>query len=422
LQLTVGILVVVALVVLWLVVFPSDGSPPPEPSAVTNPNLSTPAEVVFPVEVAVARRGDLIKRLTTSGIIRAKREVELVARISGEIVAVPVKNGHYVREGELLVKLDDREHRVAFEKARAALLAAQIEYKQLSAVATVGAIDSAQIREQIVRARETYQRAEGQFERGEISEEEFARARRDYEADIAYFSSKRGDLVANKSGLTQAQEMFERAKMNLEWTELRAPFSGYVANCRLNEHMQVQAGNVLLTLVDISSLLVDVEVLESEIGNIVVGREAEASVTAYPHETFSGSIVAINPLVDPKTKTVKVTVELKDSRPKRSSDSRFARQNLRFLRPGMYATVRLVSDVFRSRLCVPKEALLVRDQRTLVFVAQEGLAKWHYVEVGEENEELIEIKSGIAVGDTVIVAGHYTLAHDARIRVIQGEK
>jgi hypothetical protein len=57
-----------------------------------------------------------------------------------------------------------------------------------------------------------------------------------------------------------------------------------------------------------------------------------------------------------------------------------------------------------------------------VFVAQEGLAKWHYVEVGEENEELIEIKSGIAVGDTVIVAGHYTLAHDAKVRVMENGK
>jgi hypothetical protein len=82
----------------------------------------------------------------------------------------------------------------------------------------------------------------------------------------------------------------------------------------------------------------------------------------------------------------------------------------------MFSTVKLETDILTNRLLVPKEALLVRDQRTLVFVAKSGLAKWQYVDGGEENEQYLEIKSGIAVGDTVIVAGHYTLAHDARIR------
>ena len=59
----------------------------------------------------------------------------------------------------------------------------------------------------------------------------------------------------------------------------------------------------------------------------------------------------------------------------------------------------------------------MRDQRPLVFVAQQGLAKWHYVDVEDENDQFIAIRSGIEPGDTVIVDGHYTLAHDARIRV-----
>jgi multidrug efflux pump subunit AcrA (membrane-fusion protein) len=81
----------------------------------------------------------------------------------------------------------------------------------------------------------------------------------------------------------------------------------------------------------------------------------------------------------------------------------------------MFATVLLESEILPSCLLVPKDALLVRDQRTLVFIAQRGLAKWQYVEVGEENERFIEIRSGILVGDTVIVGGHYTLSHDAKV-------
>ncbi len=379
--------------------------------------LAPPADVVFPVKVAAARRGVLIKRLNTSGIIRAKREVDLIARIGGEVVAVSVYNGKFVKQGELLVKLDDREHRVALEKAKAALLSSQIEYKSLISAEVIGTVDSAQLREQIAAAHAMFRRAEAQYRQGHMTEEEFGRVKRDYEATMAYYGSKRGDLVANKSGLTQATEQYERARMNLEWTEIRAPFAGYVANCEINEHMQVQAGKVLLKLVDVSSLLVDVEVLESEIGKIAVGREAEVSVNAYPEEKFIGKIIAINPIVDPKSKTVKVTVELKDSRPKTAHHSPINQSPP--LRPGMFANVRLEAEIVKDRLLVPKEALLVRDQRRLVFVVREGLAKWHYVEVGEENEEQVEIKSGIVPGDSVIVSGHYTLAHDARVRVLQ---
>jgi len=179
--------------------------------------------------------------------------------------------------------------------------------------------------------------------------------------------------------------------------------------------MQVTAGKVLLKLVDVSRLLVDVEVLENEIGNVSMGSKAGVTVSAYPQETFDGRVVAINPVVDPKSKTVKVTVELQE---RSGSGGRAGGQ----LRPGMYATAKVQTLILRNRLLVPREALLVRDQRTLVFVARDGLAKWHYVEVGEWNEELIEIKSGIAAGDTVIVSGHYTLAHDAKIRVMTGGK
>lgn len=421
LQFAAGMLVVIALVTFWFLIFPSDNAPPPpaDPSLVAPSETASPADVVFPVEVTRARLGTLTKRLTTSGIIRAKREVELIARIAGEIIAVSASNGKFVRQGELLVKLDDREHRVAFDKAKAALLSAQIEYQSLISAEVVGTVDSTRLQEQIAAVQTTFRRAEERYKNGQLTEEEYTRYKRDYEAAMAYYSSKRGDLIANKSGLTQAREMFERAKMNLEWTEIRAPFAGYVANCEVHEHMQVQAGQVLLKLVDISRLFVDVEILESEIGKIHLGRRAELSVSAYPQKTFSGMVAAINPVVDPKTKTVKVTIELKEEHASRDRLSTSSNLQSPMLRPGMFAHVKVETDLFSNRLLVPKEALLVRDQRTLVFVAENGLAKWHYVEVGESNEEFIEIKSGIAPGDSVIVSGHYTLAHDARIRVMK---
>jgi RND family efflux transporter MFP subunit len=200
--------------------------------------------------------------------------------------------------------------------------------------------------------------------------------------------------------------------MNLEWTEVRAPFAGYIANCILTPHTQVQAGKTLFSIIDLSTLLVDVEVLESETARIAVGQRVEISVIAVPDKKFTGSVNTVNPIVDVKSKTMKVTIELQSAiNPDKSGQSAIP------LKPGMYASVKIETKILRDRLLVPKAALLLRDQRTLVFRTENGLAKWCYVDVGEENEEYFDIRSGITVGDTIIVDGHYTLAHDARIKL-----
>jgi membrane fusion protein (multidrug efflux system) len=86
-------------------------------------------------------------------------------------------------------------------------------------------------------------------------------------------------------------------------------------------------------------------------------------------------------------------------------------------RPGMYVTVSIVTEVLNNRFLVPRSALLTRDQRSIVFTVKGPFAKWHYVDTGENNDEFWEIRNGIAAGDTVIVEGHYTLAHDARVSI-----
>ncbi len=133
---------------------------------------------------------------------------------------------------------------------------------------------------------------------------------------------------------------------------------------------------------------------------------AEVTFPAYPGETFHGRVVHINPMVDPETKTTKVTVRLENP------DKRIL--------PGMFAYAKLEAQIFKDRFLVPKEAILVRDQRKLVFIIRDGLAKWCYVETGLENEEFAEILDstfGLKPGEMVITSGHYTLVHDARVTV-----
>ncbi|MBN2354649.1 efflux RND transporter periplasmic adaptor subunit, partial [candidate division KSB1 bacterium] len=197
---------------------------------------------------------------------------------------------------------------------------------------------------------------------------------------------------------------YERARLTLSYCSLRAPFSGYVADCELVPGgSYINAGFKCMKLVDLSKINIITEVTESQIGKIRIGHAAEVRFVAYPQKVLRGRVMEINPYIDLEKRTGKVTVEIANP------DHRF--------KPGMFANVRIQGDVVAEALVIPRPALVMRDNRPVVFVAQNGLAKWHYVAIGAENEDFYQITDGISAGDSVIVEGHYNLAHDARIKV-----
>ncbi|RPH37939.1 efflux RND transporter periplasmic adaptor subunit, partial [bacterium] len=367
-------------------------------------------DIAFPVKPAVVCRGRLVKGVTSSGLLRPARMVELVPRVSGEIVAARAYEGKEVTKGEIVAIIDKAEYRLAYERASSALLAAQIEYRTLSTSPFLQTMDTTQARRDLEAARENFQRVRTAYAAGRIDGPAFFRAQREYEATRAYLSVKREDVIANKSGLALAREAYERAKLELEATELRAPFAGRIAAWEAAVGMQAHAGHALCSLVDLSKVLIDADIIEGEAGKIHPGNGAVISCMAFPGERFSGTVRTVSPLIDVKTRMMKATVELAMQQIVRNAPPHL-------LRPGMFASVLIETDRLERRLLVPREALLMRDLRQLVFTMEKGVAKWHYVETGDENREFVEIRSGVAEGDTVIVEGHQALAHDARVFV-----
>jgi membrane fusion protein, multidrug efflux system len=369
-------------------------------------------EMIFPVEVDVARVGGLIKSLKANGTLRAKREVGIILRVGGEITLVSVHNGSYVHVGQLLAKLNDVEYELTYQKTKNALLSAEIDYRMFNSGSPMNTIDSSMKKNIILENQEKLDKLENDFINKRIEHEEYYRLKRDFNSQIAYGGVHRGDIMANRSGLNQAQEANERAKLDYESTTIKAPFDGYIADSEISEGMRVQSGKELFKLIDVSCLLVDVGVLESEIKNIHLGVNAKISVNAFPEKILMGTVTAINPMVDDISKTVKVTIEIKDRKQMPTKQLE--------IRPGMICNVTLEVDNLSNRLIIPKNAVLSREQRNLVFIVKNGFAKWQYVDIGAENEEFVEIKSGsITKGDTVIVNGHYTLGHDVPVKIVK---
>ncbi len=205
--------------------------------------------------------------------------------------------------------------------------------------------------------------------------------------------TERARIARAKSGVDQREVALRQAEINLGRTSIGSPFSGRIANVR--------------------PIKVEVQVLEAEIGYLEEGRNAQVTFAAFPGEVFNGRVATINPVVERESRTARVTVLIPNPRGR--------------ILPGMYARVSVEARRFADRVIVPKSAVLERDRRTMLFVLDSedgttGLAKWNYVTTGLENDSLIELVGTsetplLEPGQIVLVDGHYTLIHDATVRL-----
>jgi RND family efflux transporter MFP subunit len=340
----------------------------PEVSA----NAAFETDMPIPVEGAQVIRGELVLSVSAAGEAASFRSTPLRAQVSGQVKAVHVRENAATGGNQVLVEIDPAEYELAVRTERANLARAQATFQ-----------------EQLVF-------------NDRLSPE--VRQEREKNARV-------------KAGVEGAEAAVQRAEMNLARTRVRAPFAGRVANVKVVPGQFVTQGEELLTVQQMDPIEVEVQVLESEIGFLTPGRRAALSFAAYPGEAFSGMVETINPVVDQKTRTAKVSVSVRNP------------QNR--LLPGMYARVSLAAQRLADRILVPRTAVLERDHRTMLFVLDGdgsiGLAKWRYVTTGLQNETLVEIVPNeetemVEPGETVLVGGHYTLTHDARVRLTTDSK
>jgi len=331
--------------------------------------------VAVPVEGAVVERGTFILWVSAEGQAAALRIAPLHAQVAGPVIDVSVREGAFVSAGDIIARIDPAEYELARKEAQGALEQAEASYQDL----TLG---------------------DETIEDPELLEVRQAQAR-------------------IRSGLAGAEARLEQAVYEVEKTMIRAPYSGRVANLVVDVGTRLSTNDSIATIVDLSSVDVDVQVLESEIAALDVGRDATVTFTAFPGEEVRAQVVTVNPVVDPVSHVGRATVRLRNP-------------GARIL-PGMHANVRIAGRLFEDRVSVPKEAIVERSRREVVFVfepesegASTGRAKWRYVTTGLENEDAIEVvpsedTDALAEGEIVLIGGHTTLTHDAMVRLAEPE-
>lgn len=360
-----------------------------------------------PVEVMVIERVEFPLRAEATGHLAPWRRAEISAETSGLILERPIEEGQRVRAGEVLLRLDDRQQRIALAEANAALLQAMSDYAvKLDDTGELSEADTTALTE----ARKQLRAAQSAFEAGNLTDSELAEVRRRFEAMDVLAGNRREAVLAVATNLTQSEQQVERARLELERTRVVAPFTGRVADLLVEEGQHVGTGTKLLTLLDDNRMKVAVDVLEADLVNINTGATVNVVVPSYSEEVFRGRVHAVNPSVNKDTGSGRVTVALQNPGGRLVS--------------GLYADVALEKQRLQDRMVVPANAVIVRQGRDVVFLIKNGRSYWMYVNIGERSGNFAEIIGGdppsvVEPGDSIVVVGNYALAHDVPVQTTE---
>lgn len=320
-------------------------------------------EVIF----GIADGKPLYHYIESQGIVEANRSITLKTKVSGFVERSGIIEGRSVSSGDTLLKFEDEEWAVALQEARNEYEKTLSEYKlEMGMQGSVRSLTGTN---------------------GDT-------------AGIASNSDRNEQLVRINTGLAQAELNLRKARLNLSYSVLTAPFSGILHNeDRIATGAYVSAGSEIGRLIDDRTVRVRFDVLESEINRINTGMEV--TLAGPGGEELSGEVAAVAPMVDSDSKTGQIVVEI---------DNRS-----RILKPGMTVEGRIRTGAVEGRARIPRAAILERDGgRTLVFKlhGDNDEVEWIYVEpVAQNTEWAIVNHESINPGDTLAVDKHFALSH-----------
>jgi RND family efflux transporter MFP subunit len=352
------------------------------------------------VTVAEVMRRDLVVPVNAEGSIRARHVADVTFETTGRIEKVWVTEGQRVRKGQTLVSLDDRELQLALEEATSRYLTGLARL-----VVEEDGYEGGERAERILEKQtEELVRRE---EKGEITRRERLDRQLELGMSAVRDGAYRRELIEVRSGLASARADVERLEIELERTVLEAPFSGVVSDMQLDPGEHVMTGQKALRLVDDVHLEAAVGVLESDLAAVAEGKPALLEIPALG-ETLPLTIDVLDPEVAAGSRTCQALLRLE------SPDQR--------IKPGMFVRAAIAGQVFGERIVVPREAIVSRDGRPVLFKVEDDRAKWVYVQLGPQNDKLVEIArvdqgGPLDPGTPVIVDNHLTMTHDAKVKV-----
>lgn len=377
------------------------------------------------VEISQVNATTIVETVSATGKIQPEIEVKIASMVSGEIIALPIKEGQVVKKGDLLVKINPDLYTSGLNRTVANLSGTKAGLSQADA--------------SFKEAKSSYERNKVLFEKGIISKSDWDKA-------VASFDVAKATKQTAYFNVQSASASVNEAKDNLGRTIIYAPADGTVSvlNVELGERVlgtQQMAGTEILRVANLNNMEVEVDVNENDIVKIKVGDKANVEVDAYLKKQFKGVVTSISnsassTLTSDQVTNFKVKVrilkesylDLLEGRPDTYSP----------FRPGMTATVDIITKTKKNVLAVPISAVVVKSDTAAVkeikvndpnseekkvapksdkkfecvFVKVGDKAKIRIIKTGIQDDTNIEVLTGLKTGDRVITGPYTTVSKE----------
>lgn len=375
------------------------------------------------VETAKINEITIVETVSATGKVQPEIEVKVSSEVSGEIIALPVKEGEVVKKGQLLVKINPELYTSGLERTvsnysgtKASLTQADASFKE---------------------AQASYNRSKTLFDKGIISRAEWDKA-------IASFEVAKASKQSAYHQVQSASATVKEARENLGRTTIYAPADGTISalNVELGEKIlgtQQMAGTELLRVANLENMEVEVDVNENDIVKVNIGDSSKIQVDAYLKKEFKGIVTSISNSAKTATSADQVTnfkVKVRILKESYQDLIQGKPANYSPFRPGMTATVDIITKRKEKVIAVPLSSVVMKTDTAAVdkfkvedeadnkiktksdkkfecvFVKEGDKAKIRIVKTGIQDDTNIEIISGLKKGDEVIIGPYSTVSKD----------
>jgi multidrug efflux pump subunit AcrA (membrane-fusion protein) len=381
--------------------------------------------------LAEARQIPLFTAATGSFV--AEEVSNVAPPAAGRVVATPVDIGARVEKGQIIVRLDDSDATLRLQQARAAVEQAEAALRQAQArIGFSGGAFKAESVPDVQSARATYESAladarmadadarryENLVKTGDVSRSNYEKqatmaetanaranvAQKQYESALNVARQGYQGIESAQASLAMGRAQLALSQKTLDDTNVRAPLSGFVTDRPVNVGEFVGTNSKIATVVRVDPVKLQLQVPEQEAGRIRVGMKVLARVESFGSKEFEGLVSVLNPALDPNSRT-------------RTVEARFDNRGLD-LRPGMFATARIMLADGEAAVMAPNAAVLLdpNTESAVAFVKEGSKVRIRVVRTGENEGGVIRILSGINGGETVATSNLEQLFDGASVR------
>ncbi len=412
-----------------------------------NQQEDEPAETdeIVSVETEVSRVEDMAITKEYSGKIRPVSDIMIIPKMPGRVERVHVKVGQQVQKGDVLIELDGTEVELQVAQAQAAYRASKISVDSTKEKAQDLKADKKELSDSIKTIDEGIKEIDQGLGQVTKSMEELGQAlqqgvitEKQYNASLEELNTNKAGLEEQRKGLTaqraelaamekslegtiqslpsdeQLDAQLEQAKAGLDLAKsaqdslkLTSPIDGTVATLSVEEGEMASQAVPPVTVIDMSSLLLDVSVMEGDIMGIEEGQNMDVFIDALGTQPVTGIVHTVSPVPDQMTQAYPVTIKI---------------ENSSGIKPGMFARARLILSKKEKVLTISKAGIIREGGKTYVFVVQGNKAVKKEITVGLESDQRVEVISGIKSGDMVITKGQAYLEDGDQVQIVRGEK